>query len=34
MVDIQLLIRDLVFFLLVALLVNLLSEKLRIPYTL
>jgi monovalent cation:H+ antiporter, CPA1 family len=34
MVDIQLLIRDLVFFLLVALVVNLLSEKLRIPYTL
>ena len=34
MVDIPLLIRDLVLFLLVALVVNLLSEKLRIPYTL
>lgn len=34
MVDIPLLIRDLVFFLLVALVVNLLSGKLRIPYTL
>jgi CPA1 family monovalent cation:H+ antiporter len=34
MIAIQVLIRDLVFFLLVALMVNLLSEKLRIPYTL
>jgi CPA1 family monovalent cation:H+ antiporter len=34
MVDIPLLIRDLVFFLLVALVVNLFSEKLRVPYTL
>ncbi len=34
MVGMQLLIRDLVFFLLVALVVNLLSEKLRVPYTL
>ncbi len=34
MVEIPLLIRDLVFFLLIALAVNLLSEKLRVPYTL
>ena len=34
MVDIPLLIRDLVLFLSVALVVNLLSEKLRVPYTL
>ncbi len=34
MVDIPLLIRDLVLFLLVALVVNLLSERLRVPYTL
>ncbi len=34
MVDIPLLICDLVLFLLIALVVNLLSEKLRVPYTL
>ena len=34
MVDIPLLIRDLVLFLLIALVVNQLSEKLRVPYTL
>lgn len=34
MVDIPLLMRDLIIFLLVALVVNLLSDKLRVPYTL